>query len=200
MTRGASPTLVPALAQDGAAHVTMLQRTPTYVLSVPSVDRLAVGLRRVMGDRASYVANRWRAIGVSMGLYEFSQRRPGAARRFIRRVNTKLLPEGYDVDTHFNPPYDPWDQRMCLVPDSDLFTEISTGRAEVVTGHIERFTPSGVLLTDGRELEADVIVTATGLKLQLASDIAFSVDGEARDLSKTLSYRGMMFSDMPNLS
>lgn len=193
-------TLVPALAKDGAGHVTMLQRTPTYVLSVPSVDKLAVGLRKVMGDRASYVANRWRNIGVSMGLYEFSQRRPGAARKFIRRVNTKLLPDGYDVDTHFNPPYDPWDQRMCLVPDSDLFKEISRGRAEVVTGHIERFTPTGVRLTNGQELAADVIVTATGLNLLAFGGMTLSVDGQAIDLPETMAYKALMLSSVPNFA
>ena len=153
-----------------------------------------------MGDRASYVANRWRNIGVSTGLYQFSRRRPAAARKFIRRVNTKLLPEGYDVDTHFNPPYDPWDQRMCLVPDSDLFTEISRGRAEVVTGHIERFTRTGVRLIDGTELEADVIVTATGLNLLAFGGMALSVDGQAVDLPETMAYKALMLSGVPNFA
>ncbi|PUA81315.1 flavin-containing monooxygenase [Nocardioides currus] len=191
-------TLVPALSASGAGPVTMLQRTPTYVLSVPSVDKIAVGLRKVLGDRASYVANRWRNIGVATGLYQFSQRRPVAARKLIRRLNTKLLPAGYDVDTHFNPPYDPWDQRMCLVPDSDLFREISEGRASIVTGQIERFTRAGVLLTNGDELAADVVVTATGLNLLAFGGMTLSVDGTEVDLPDTMAYKALMLSGVPN--
>ncbi|WP_206062916.1 flavin-containing monooxygenase [Nocardioides piscis] len=191
-------TLVPALAASGAEHVTMLQRTPTYVLSVPSVDKLAVGLRRALGPKASHVANRWRNITVSTALYQFSQRRPAAARKLIRRLNTSLLPAGYDVDTHFNPPYDPWDQRMCLVPDSDLFNEIRRGRASVVTDAIDTFTPTGIRLASGEELEADVVVTATGLNLLAFGGIALTVDGAPVDVADTMAYKALMLSGVPN--
>lgn len=190
-------TLVPALAKQGA-QVVMLQRSPTYILSMPAEDPIAGGLRKRLPGKAAYRLTRWKNIGTASGLYQFSQRFPTAARKMIRSVNTKLLPEGYDVDTHFKPVYDPWDQRLCLVPDADLFKEIGSGRAEVVTDRIETFTPTGIRLESGRELEADVVVTATGLNLKAFGGATLSLDGREVDQTETMAYRAMMLSGIPN--
>ena len=190
-------TLVPALAREGA-QVTMLQRSPTYVLSLPAVDAFANQARKRLPAKAAYSLTRWKNIGVATGIYQFSQRFPKAARKFIRAENAKLLPEGYDVDRHFRPHYDPWDQRLCLVPDADLFEEISAGRAEIVTDTIERFTETGLRLASGRELEADVIVTATGLNLKIFGGATLSVDGEQLNPRDLMAYRAMMLSGVPN--
>ena len=156
-------TLVPALAET-AAHVTMLQRSPSYILSIPSIDPIANGLRRLLGARATYPIARWKNVALSTLVYQASQRWPKFMRGLLRRGVIRSLPAGYDVDTHFKPRYGPWDQRLCLVPDGDLFKAISAGRASMVTDRIERFTPSGIRLESGAELEADIIVTATGLE------------------------------------
>lgn len=193
-------TLVPALADSGAEHVTMLQRSPTYVLSLPAVDKVAAGLRRVLPERLSYAATRWKNVGVATGIYQLSQRRPDFMRGVIRRATVKALPEGYDVDTHFKPVYDPWDQRLCLVPDGDLFRSISRGDASVVTGTIDRFTGTGVRLTSGEELEADVVVTATGLNLVAFGGMDLVVDGEEVSLPDTLAYKALMLSGVPNFA
>jgi cation diffusion facilitator CzcD-associated flavoprotein CzcO len=192
-------TIVPEMAK-GAAHVVMLQRSPTYMVSRPSEDGIANFLRRVLPSKLAYGIVRWKNVLLQMIFFKLARKRPAKVREKLLDEVRKLLPEGYDVATHFTPRYNPWDQRLCLVPDADMFEAVAKGSAEIVTGEIERFTGEGIRLKDGRALEADIVVTATGLKLQLASDIAFTVDGERRDLSKTLSYRGMMFSDMPNLS
>jgi cation diffusion facilitator CzcD-associated flavoprotein CzcO len=190
-------TLVPALAET-AAHVTMLQRTPTYVMPVPREDRIAAVLRRWFGEERGYALTRRKNILQQRAVWSFAQRFPKAARRLIRRVNTKLLPEGYPVDEHFRPPYDPWDQRLCAVPDGDLFTAIRRGAAEVVTDRIDRFTEHGILLQSGRELEADLVVTATGLNVQAVGGIAITVDGAPVRLARTVAYKGMMLSGVPN--
>ena len=190
-------TLVPALAER-AALVSMVQRSPTYIVSVPSVDPIVRALRRLLGPRAAYPLARWKNVLVSTAIYELCQRRPRLARALIRRGVMRALPAGYDVDTHFNPRYDPWDQRLCLVPDGDLFKAIARGRAEMVTDTIERFTPAGLRLRSGRELEADIIVTATGLNLLALGGIELVVDGEPVSLPDTLAYKGMMLSDVPN--
>jgi monooxygenase len=192
-------TIVPEMAKD-AAHVVMLQRSPTYMVSRPSEDNIANFLRRVLPSKLAYGIVRWKNVLLQMIFFNLARKRPARVKEKLLEEVRKLLPEGYDVGTHFTPRYNPWDQRLCLVPDADMFEAVSDGSAEIVTGEIESFTGNGVRLKDGRTLDADIVVTATGLKLQLASDIAFAVDGERRDLSKTLSYRGMMFSDMPNLS
>ena len=160
-------TLVPAMATgDGAAaHVTMLQRSPTYILSLPGIDKLAVKLRERLSPRHAYAVTRWKNILVTTASYQLSRRRPELMKRLIRKGVTSRLPEGYDVDTHFKPAYDPWDQRLCLVPDGDLFAAIRRGNVDLVTDRVDRFTPSGIRLASGRELEADVVVTATGLNL-----------------------------------
>jgi len=192
-------TLVPELART-AAHVIMLQRSPTYVVSRPAKDRLANWLRRWLPERVAYRITRWKNVGLGMFFYRMARRRPDQVRgRILDMVRGHLGPD-YDVDTHFTPRYDPWDQRMCLVPDADLFDAVKAGTAEVVTDSIDTFTEAGIRLASGRELAADVIVTATGLELQLMGGVRVSIDGEERDLSKALNYKGMMFSDVPNLS
>jgi monooxygenase len=192
-------TIVPEMAKT-AAHVVMLQRSPTYMVSRPSEDSIANGLRRVLPSKVAYGITRWKNVLLQMAFFKLARKRPAKVKEKLLEEVRKLLPEGYDVGTHFTPRYNPWDQRLCLVPDADMFDAIGGGSASIVTGEIDSFTEKGIRLKTGDELDADIVVTATGLKLQLASDIAFTVDGEARDLSKTLSYRGMMFSDMPNLS
>jgi cation diffusion facilitator CzcD-associated flavoprotein CzcO len=192
-------TLVPALT-DQAAHVTMLQRSPTYILSIPSEDPIANGLKRVLGARRAYPLARWKNVAISTLVYQLSRRRPDFMRAVIRRGAVRALPAGYDVDTHFNPRYGPWDQRLCLVPDGDLFRALSDGEASIVTGEIARFTPTGVELTTGAPLDADVVVTATGLNLQALGGIALTVDGEDVVLPERLAYKGMMLSGVPNLA
>ncbi len=190
-------TLIPAMAKT-AAHVTMLQRTPSYILPVPSRDALNARLTRLLGDDRAYAVTRRLNIARQVGIWRFCQRYPQAARKLIRRLNARMLPEGYPVDEHFRPPYDPWDQRMCIVPDGDLFRAIREGTASVVTGHIETFTEDGILLKDGRELEADIIVTATGLNVQPLGGMTLTVDGEPVQPADRFVYKGMMLSGTPN--
>ncbi|HEY8320128.1 MAG TPA: NAD(P)/FAD-dependent oxidoreductase [Amnibacterium sp.] len=192
-------TIVPALAREGAA-VTMLQRTPTYVMSLASEDRFAVRLRRLIGDRRAHALLRRRSIAIQRTLWVLAKRRPAMVRRFIRKQTVRQLPEGYPVDEHFNPPYDPWDQRLCFVPDGDLFRAIRDGGAEVVTGRIGTVTPGGVELEDGRTIEADVIVTATGLDVQPFGGFPMVVDGADVRLSDTVAYKGLMLSGVPNFA
>jgi len=192
-------TLVPALAQR-ARHVTMLQRSPSYVISLPAVDPVAGLLARVLPARLAYPVLRWKNVLIALAIYGFSRRRPEAMRRLLRRLLQHRLPPGFDVDTHFNPRYEPWDQRMCFVPDGDLFTAIGTGRASVVTDRIETFTENGLALASGAELEADMIVTATGLKMVPFGDIRLSVDDADVELGEALVYRGMLLSGVPNMA
>ncbi|MFN3943819.1 MAG: flavin-containing monooxygenase [Allosphingosinicella sp.] len=192
-------TLVPEMAKD-AAHVTMLQRSPTYMVSRPSEDGIANFLRRILPGKLAYDIVRWKNVGLQLFFFQLARKRPDKVRKRLLDELAKLLPEGYDIGTHFTPRYNPWDQRLCLVPDADMFEAVSSGRASIVTDQIESFTETGIRLRSGKELEADIIVTATGLKLQLLSDVVFTVDGEVRDLSKALSYKAMMFGDVPNLS
>jgi cation diffusion facilitator CzcD-associated flavoprotein CzcO len=191
-------TLVPALAERGA-HVTMLQRSPSYVMSLPSRDVVADALRRWLGDERGHALTRRKNIWRQRTLYRLCRRYPRAMRRLIRGLAQKQLP-GIDVDTHFNPAYDPWDQRLCAVPDGDLFRALRRGRAEIVTDRIETFTPAGLRLAGGRELEADVIVTATGLNLLVFGGMTLEVDGEPVSLPDTLAYKGMMGSGVPNFA
>src|SRR3954453_22814825 len=192
-------TLVPAMAER-AAHVTMLQRTPTYVVSLPSVDPLAERLQGVLPDRLAHAAVRWKNVLVGVASYQFSRRRPEAMKGLVRKGLLRALPHDYDVDTHFSPPYDPWDQRLCMVPDGDLFQALSAGDAEIVTDHIETFTPTGIRLRSGRELDADIVVTATGLALLPIGGMQLSVDGAPVVLGETVSYKGMMISGVPNFN
>lgn len=192
-------TLVPAMAAT-AAHVTMLQRSPTYVVSLPEQDVIANWLRRHLPAPWAYGLTRWKNVLLGMLLFQMARRRPKGVKDFILKgVRAQLGPD-YDIDKHFTPYYNPWDQRLCLVPDADLFQAIKQGRASVVTDHIERFTERGIKLKSGQELEADIIVTATGLVLELLGGMEVAVDGRPIDFAKTLSYKGMMFSDVPNLA
>jgi monooxygenase len=190
-------TLVPAMAEQ-AAHVTMLQRSPTYIASLPAEDPIANGLRRFLPDKAVYTIVRWKNVMIQALIYQLSRRRPRAIKRFIRKGVERSLPAGYDIDKHFRPKYNPWDQRMCLVPNGDLFKAIRDGEATVVTDTIERFTEDGIKLDSGEQLEADVIVTATGLNLLFLGGMELVVDGEPVDISKKMAYKGMMLSGVPN--
>ncbi len=192
-------TLVPAMAEK-AAHVTMLQRSPTYVASLPAEDRIATTLRRYLPDRAAYAIVRWKNVLVQTLFFQLSRRRPELVKRFIRKGVERSLPPGYDIDKHFKPKYNPWDQRMCLVPDGDLFKAISKGEASVVTDTVASFTEQGIALESGEQLEADVIVTATGLNLLFLGGMKLEVDGEPVDIPGKMTYRGMMLSGVPNFA
>jgi len=192
-------TLVPAIAPT-AAHVTMLQRSPTYVAALPSVDPIAAAVRERLPAGAAYRVVRTKNIATSALSYRLSQRFPHAMRRILMDGVAKQLPEGYDVETHFGPSYGPWDQRLCVVPDGDLFTAISNGSASVVTDRIARFTREGLLLESGEELAADVVVTATGLELLLVGGMTLSVDGVDVDATKTVAYKGMMLTGVPSFA
>ncbi|MGB6165919.1 MAG: NAD(P)/FAD-dependent oxidoreductase [Pseudonocardiaceae bacterium] len=192
-------TLVPAMAEK-AAHVTMLQRSPSYVLSLPVHDAVVDALRRRLPATVAYPIARWKNALLATLIFQLSRLAPGLMKALIRKGVTAQLPEGYDVDTHFAPQYNPWDQRMCLVPDGDLFTAISSGRASVVTDHIETFTERGIRLASGVELPADVVVTATGLNLLALGGMTVSVDGADIDLARTVAYKGMMLSGVPNFA
>jgi cation diffusion facilitator CzcD-associated flavoprotein CzcO/acetyl esterase/lipase len=191
-------TLVPEMAKT-AAHVTMLQRSPTYVMSLPAVDPIADALRRRLPRMLAYRLTRTKNIAVAMLFFKLSRRWPAKVKKNLVGLVRQALGATHDVDTHFTPRYDPWDQRVCFVPDGDLFEAIKRGRADVVTDRIATFTPTGIRLESGRELPADIVVSATGLTLNLLGDVTFAVDGQPVDFSRTLGYKGMMFSGVPNL-
>lgn len=192
-------TLVPALAAT-AAHVTMLQRSPSYVVALPAEDRLANLLRRFLPAGLGFAITRWRNIGLQMWLYAMARRSPKMMNKRLIALVRDELGADFDVETHFTPRYNVWDQRLCVVPDGDLFDVIRSGSASVVTDEVERLTPGGIALKSGRTIDADVIVSATGLELQLFGGLALSIDGTPVDLSRHFNYRGMMFSDVPNLA
>jgi len=192
-------TLVPAMART-AEHVTMLQRSPSYVISLPAEDPIAKKLKKVLPLKLVYPLVRWKNVLLTLLSFQLSRRRPETAKAILRKGLERNLPEGYDIDTHFKPTYNPWEQRLCLVPDGDLFEAIAQGRASVVTDSVETFTETGIRLASGEELEADVIVTATGLNLIALGGMQLSVDGREIDISQTLGYKGMMLSDVPNLA
>jgi monooxygenase len=192
-------TIVPAMA-DQAAHVTMLQRSPTYILSMPAEDAVANTLRRALGARRAYPIVRWKNVLLATAFYKLSRRRPGIVKSLLRTAAIRRLPPGYDVDTHFRPRYQPWDQRLCLVPDGDLFRAIRRGRASVITDRITEFTPSGLRLESGAGLGADIVVTATGLRLLAFGGIRLTVDGREVKLPETMAYKGMMLSGVPNFA
>ena len=192
-------TLVPEMAKT-ASHVTMLQRSPTYVVARPAEDALANKLRRNLSAKLAYHLIRWRNVLFGMYFFQLCRRKPDRAKQLILGgVKMALGPE-YDVGKHFTPRYNPWEQRLCLVPDGDLFKSIRDKRASVVTSEIDTFTKGGIKLKDGSELEADIIVTATGLDLQVLGGLEVSVDGRTVDFARTLNYKGMMYSDIPNMA
>jgi len=191
-------TLVPAMADD-AEHVTMIQRSPTYVVSRPAVDPIANGLRKILPDRVAYGITRWKNATMGEFFYKQTRTKPDKVREKLLKLVTKELGDETTA-AHFTPRYNPWDQRLCLIPDSDLYHSINAGDASVVTAEIERFTESGVQLTSGEHVDADIIVTATGLQLVTIGDMDFTVDGEAVDFSKTWTYKGIAYSDVPNMA
>ncbi len=192
-------TVIPAMSER-AAHVTMLQRSPSYVVAVPEKDMIANTLKRVLPAHTAYALTRRKNIWIQKTIYNLSQTRPRLVRRLLRAGVKRRLPEGYPIDTHFNPRYKPWDQRMCAVPDGDLFEAITSGRASVVTDQISTLTEHGIQLASGRELPADVIVTATGLNLLALGGIQLAVDGVDVELPETMVYKGLMLSDVPNFA
>lgn len=192
-------TLIPALAKT-AAKVTMLQRSPTYVVSGPEKDKLAIFFNKYLPKKLAYSINRWRKILFGRFSFWLARKYPNFMKGLIIKGVTKELGEDYDVKKHFTPTYNPWDQRICLVPDGDLFESLKEGKAQIVTDHIETFTDKGIQLKSGDSLEADIVVTATGLNLQLMGGIAVYVDDEKINLADCVSYKSVMFSNIPNLA
>jgi len=191
-------TLIPEMADD-VDHIVMLQRSPTYVISFPDEDLIANFLGWILPRKWAYAITRWKNIGFQQWIYGQTRVRPDTVKRILLRRVRKELGEDYDVEKHFSPSYNPWDQRLCLVPNSDLFAAIRSGKASVVTDQIEMFTENGILLRSGEELEADIIVTATGLDLLVLGGVEFVVDGKRIDFSRTVTYKGIMNSDVPNM-
>src|SRR3984893_2000940 len=193
-------TLIPALVNSGAGHVTMLQRSPTYVGSLPEVDPVAERANRWLPARAAHVVNRWKAIAFSTAQYQLARKFPAYMRKTLLTMAERRLPEGYDVEKHFGPSYNVWDQRLCLAPNGDLFKTIRHDQADVVTDTIDRFTKTGIKLSSGDELQADIIITATGLNMQLLGGLKPSRNGEPFDLTSLMTYKGLMFSGVPNFA
>ena len=192
-------TLVPAMANT-AAHVTMLQRSPTWMVSRPGSDAIANALKAILPAQMAYDIVRWKNVTLGQYFYKQTRNNPGKVRELLLKRLAKLLPADYDLETHFTPGYNPWDQRLCLVPDADLFNAITAGKAEIVTDQIAKFEAGGIRLHNGKLLEADIIVTATGLKLEALGGMTVTVDGETRRTADALAYKGMMFSGIPNLA
>jgi monooxygenase len=192
-------TIVPAMAAE-AAHIVMLQRSPTYIVARPTEEAIAERLRQWLPTRASHALTRWKNILLQMYLYRLSRRKPAAMRALLIKLAQAQIGPEFNATEYFNPRYDPWDQRMCIVPDGDLFAAMRAGKASIVNGEIETFTETGLRLTSGQEIEADLIVTATGLKVRLMGGVAIEVDGAPVDIASTTAYKGVMFSDVPNLA
>ena len=195
-------TLVPAMAEgpEAAAHVTMLQRSPSYVAPLPTRDKIADRLRAVLPAPLAYALTRWKNALRSMFYYALARRRPATFKKALRHAAERTLGSDYDFATHFTPRYEPWDQRLCIVPDGDLFRSVHSGRASIVTDEIASFDGTGIRLRSGRHLDADIIVSATGLVMRLLNGVSLVVDGRPVDLSNSLTYKGMMYSDVPNLA
>ena len=193
-------TIVPAMAENGAGHVTMLQRSPTWFTARPAKDKFANTLRKLLPGKLAYNITRFKNINMQQYFYNLTQRKPQKVRDKLLELTTKELPQGYDVATHFTPRYNPWEQRLCLVPDADFFTAIKAGKADVVTDHIDCFDESGIVLKSGERIDADIIITATGLKMEIMSGVAITIDGVATRVGETFSYKGCMYSNVPNLA
>lgn len=192
-------TIVPVMAET-AASVTMLQRTPTWMISRPAKDRLNNILRAIMPEEMAYAVTRFKNITMQRFLYKTARKNPEKVGKRLKDMAKKELPGSFDVEQHLVPPYGPWEQRLCLIPDSDMFKALSDGKAQIVTGHIEKFTPKGIKLQSGEELEADIIVTATGLNLVTLGKTELKVDGKTEPLADHVSYKGVMFSNIPNMA
>jgi monooxygenase len=192
-------TIIPVMAET-AAHVTMLQRSPTYVVARPSEDALANSLRRYLPVNLAFTVVRWRNVLRGLWFYNLCRRKPEEVKQWIVDQVGLMLGADYDVKTHFTPRYNPWDQRLCLAPDADFFRTVKSGKAEIVTDQIATFTETGIRLQSGRELAADVIVTATGLKLQMLGGIGLTVDGKPVKFGETMNFRGTLLSDVPNFA
>ncbi|MDG5500179.1 NAD(P)/FAD-dependent oxidoreductase [Marinobacter sp. BGYM27] len=192
-------TLVPAMAEQ-AAHVTMLQRSPTYIVSLPDVDLIARTLNRLLPTGLAYQMTRWKNVSLQTMFYQLCRRYPKFVRKLLRKHLRAQLGPDFDIDTHFNPSYNPWDQRLCIVPNGDLFKALRHGDASVVTDHIEAFTEQGIRLKSGETLEADIIVSATGLNLVTLGGADLRVDGQQIKPAETMTYKGLMLSDIPNLA
>ncbi|MEW5809577.1 MAG: NAD(P)/FAD-dependent oxidoreductase [Actinomycetota bacterium] len=193
-------TLIPALVDSGAGHVTMLQRTPTYIGSLPDKDPFAARAYRLLPEKTAYTAVRWKAILQATAQYQLARTLPNVFRKALRTMAERRLPEGFDYDRHFAPDYKPWDQRVCLAPNGDLFKTIRKGKADVVTDVIDRFTADGIALKSGQQLKADIIITATGLNVQFFGGAQVLRNGEPQDLSKSVAYKGLMLSGLPNVA
>jgi monooxygenase len=193
-------TIVPAMAQEGAGHVTMLQRSPTWFTARPARDAFANRIRKILPEKLAYSITRFKNINMQQYFYNLTQRKPEKVRDKLLELTTKELPEGYDVATHFTPRYKPWEQRLCLVPDADFFQAIRSGKADVVTDHIDHFDETGIALKSGKHLDADIIVTATGLKMEIMSGVEMLIDGAPVRVGQTFSYKGCMYSNVPNLA
>ncbi len=191
-------TLIPSMANE-TKHITMLQRSPTYYMVRPNIDPLGSIFRKFMGKTVSYFVMRWKNIQLQSWFFKRARKYPDQIKQFLIGVVEEKLDPSYDIAKHFTPSYNPWEQRLCLVPDGDLFDAINKGKASVVTDHVDSFTPDGIKLKSGEELPADIIVTATGLKLMVCSNIEISVDDKIIDLSKAMTFKGMMVSNVPNV-
>ena len=192
-------TLVPAMAKDTGSLV-MLQRTPTYIANVPAEDPLSKTLSKILPDSWTFRLTRWKKVLFQIYIYKLSRKKPGQLKKILLGEVQRALGPDYDVATHFTPPYNPWDQRLCAVPDGDMFDAIREGRAEIVTDHIDRFNEEGIRLKSGKQLDADIVILATGLNLKFAGGVKFSLDGKQQDIAEHYIYRGMMLSGMPNLA
>jgi cation diffusion facilitator CzcD-associated flavoprotein CzcO len=191
-------TLLPSMA-DTAAHVTMVQRSPSYVVAWPDRDRIANTLRRLLPAAIAYRITRWKNIALQRFAYRQSRIRPSTMRKQILWLARRRVGPDFDVETHLNPSYDPWDERLCLAPNGDFFEALRTGQASIVTGHIDRFTQRGLQMKTGEEISADIIVTATGLSLVLLGEVEFLVDGQPVDFPSALTYKGVAYSNVPNM-
>lgn len=193
-------TLIPSLVNEGAGHVTMLQRSPTYIGSLPLVDPVAAQANKYLPKNVAHVVNRWKAIAMATGQYQLARKFPKMFKKALKDMATRRLPDGFDYEKHFSPRYNPWDERVCLAPNGDFFKSIKAGKADVVTDTIETFTETGIKLTSGEELQADIIITATGLNMQLFGGAIATRNGEPIDLTKSMTYKGLMLSGVPNMA
>ena len=192
-------TLVPTMSRT-ADHVTMLQRSPSYILSLPSSDKIADSVRKILPDKLAHSIVRWKSVLINLGFYQLCRRSPARAKKILSLAARRQLPQDVPLDPHFTPTYDPWDQRLCVVPDGDLFKALRSGKASIETDTIDTFTETGIRLASGTELEADIVITATGLKMEACGGMTIAVDGEAVTLGERYVYKGMMISGVPNFA